>query len=148
MKPHPISIRPHSDQNNALQVTLYWFLLEDTFGFRVLSLHASVGMSVCQSVCPHDNSGPIEARITKFRPKMQNGLLKVLAVLWSDGPWPSKSNERSKSTFTPFWACPHYNSSPIQARVTKFGPEVQNTFIKLKIWSLWIVMSRCVPNKF
>ena len=26
-------------------------------------------------------------------------------------------------------ACPHDNSSPIQARITKFGPEMQNTLV-------------------
>ena len=25
--------------------------------------------------------------------------------------------------------CPHDNSSPIQARITKFGPEMQNTLV-------------------
>ena len=28
------------------------------------------------------------------------------------------------------WACPHANLSPVQARITKFGPEVQNPLIK------------------
>ena len=90
--------------------------------------------SVCQSLaCPHDISRPVQARITKFGPKVQNNLVKVPIVLWSDRPWPSKSNLRSKSKFTPFWACAHCNSSPIQARVTKFGPEVQNTAVKIPI---------------
>ena len=38
-----------------------------------------------------------------------------------------------KSKFTPFWACPHHNSPPIQARITKFGPEVQNTLVTFPI---------------
>ena len=29
--------------------------------------------------------------------------------------------------------CPHDNSSPVQARITKFGPEKQNTLIKIPI---------------
>ena len=29
-----------------------------------------------------------------------------------------------KSEFTPFWDCPHHNSLPIQARITKFGPMI------------------------
>ena len=37
------------------------------------------------------------------------------------------------SKFTPFWACPDHNSSPTQARITKFGPEVQNTFVNIPI---------------
>ena len=35
--------------------------------------------------------------------------------------------------FTPFWACPRDNSSPVQARVTKFGPEVLNTLVKIPV---------------
>ena len=84
-------------------------------------------------VCPRDNSSPVQARITKFGPKMQNTLVKVLIVLGGNQPWPSRSNLRSKSKFTPFWVCPHHNSSPIQARITKFGPEVQNTLVKVPI---------------
>ena len=30
-------------------------------------------------------------------------------------------------------ACPHNNSSPVQARITKFGPEKQNTLVKIPI---------------
>ena len=37
--------------------------------------------------------------------------------------------------FTPFWVCSHHNSSPIEARVTKFGPQVQNTLVKSVSWS-------------
>ena len=91
---------------------------------------------VRHQVCPRDNSSPVQARITKFGPKMQNTLVKVPIVFGGNQPWPSRSNLRSKSKFTPFWAYPHHNSSPIQAtwaRITKFGPEVQNTKIKIPI---------------
>ena len=89
--------------------------------------------SVRHQVCPRDNSSPVQARITKFGPKMQNTLVKV-PIFWGGNQlWPSRSNLRSKSKFTPFWACPHHNSSPIQARITKFGPEVQNTLVKIPI---------------
>ena len=37
------------------------------------------------------------------------------------------------SKFTPFWACPWDNSSPVPARANKFGPEVQNTLVKIPI---------------
>ena len=48
---------------------------------------------VCQSLaCLCNNSGPVQARITKFGPKMQNTLVKVSIVLWTDWPWPSRSN--------------------------------------------------------
>ena len=53
------------------------FLPEASFGLRVLSSPASVGLCarVCvyqSRACPHDNSSPIQARITKFGPEMQN----------------------------------------------------------------------------
>ena len=94
---------------------------------------APVRPSVRHQVCPRDNSSPVQARITKFAPKMQNTLVKVPVVLGGNQPWPSRSNLRSKSKFTPFWVCPHHNSSPIQARITKFGPEVHNTLVKIPI---------------
>ena len=112
------------------------FLPEASFGLWVLSLPAyvclcvSVCLSVCQSLaCPHDNSGPVQVRITIFGPNMQNTVVKIPIVLWSDRPWTSRSNLTWKSKFTPFWAFPHQNSSPIQARITKFGPEGQNTLV-------------------
>ena len=100
------------------------FLPEASFGLRVLSL---LRLCVQSLDCPCDNWKPVRARITKFGPNVQNNLFKVLIVLWSNRPWPSRSNLRSKSKFTPFWACLHHNSSPNQARITKFGPEVHNT---------------------
>ena len=98
-----------------------------------LSVRVCVCLFVCQSlVCPRDNSGLVQARITKFGPKMQKDL-EVPIVLWTDRPWPSRSNWTSKSKFIPSLAAPHYNSPPIQARITKFGPEVQDTLVKIPI---------------
>ena len=94
---------------------------------------APVRPSVHHQVCPCDNSSPVQAKITKFGPKMQNTLVKVPIILGGNQPWPSRSNLRSKSKFTPFWACPHHKASPIQARITKFGPEVQITLVKIPI---------------
>ena len=114
------------------------FSPEASFGLQVLSLPASVCVYVCLSVCQslaclHDNSEPIQARITKFIPKMQTTLIKVPVVLWTDRPWPSRSDLTWKSKFTPFWTCPRHNSPPIQARITKFRTEVQNTLVKISI---------------
>ena len=105
------------------------------FGYcRCLHLCVCVCLSVCQSLaCPRNNSGPVQARISKFGPKMQKTLVKVPIVLWTDRPWPSRSNLTWNSKFTPFWACSHHNSPPIQARITKFRPEVQNTLVKIPI---------------
>ena len=121
---------------NSGHKCFYKFLPEASFGLRVLSLPACVCvcLSVCQSLaCPRDNSGPIQARITKFGPNMQKTLVKVPIVLWTNQPWPSRSNLTWKSKFTPFWACLHHNSPPIHSRITKFGPEVQNTLVKICI---------------
>ena len=101
-----------------------------------------VCLSVCLSVCflsvnhlltPRDNSGPVQARIAKFGPKMQKTSVKVPIVLGGNWPWPSRSNLTLKSEFTTFWACPDHNSLPIQARITKFGPEVENSLVKVPI---------------
>ena len=71
----------------------------------------SVCPYVCQSLaCPRDNSGPVQARIAKFGPKMQKTLVKVPIVLGDNWPWPSRSNLTSNSKLTPFWACPNHYS--------------------------------------
>ena len=62
-----------------------------------------------------------------------NWTVKVPIVLGGNWPWPSRSNLTSKSEFTQFWACPDHNSLPIQARITKFGPEVENSLVKVPI---------------
>ena len=74
--------------------------------------------------CPHDNSSPVQARITKFGPEKQNFLVKIPIVFGSGWPWPSRSNLTSNSKLTPFWACPTYYASPIQVRISKFGPQM------------------------
>ena len=105
------------------------------FGYcRCLRLCVCVCLSLCQSLaCPRDNSGPVQARIAKFGPKMQKTLVKVPIVFGGNWHWPSRSNLTSKSEFTQFWACPDHNSLPIQARITKFGPEVENSLVKVPI---------------
>ena len=75
----------------------FQFLPEASFGHRVLPLPASVCVSMCVSVCvsiacPRDNSGLVQARITKFEAKMQKNLVKVPIILRGNWPWPSRSN--------------------------------------------------------
>ena len=109
-------------------------LPEASFGLRVLSSPASVGLCVCvyqSRACPHDNSSPIQARITKFGPEMQNTLVWVPFVFGDDRPWSSRSNLTWKSNFAPFWACSHHYSSAIQARITKFGPKMHLNTVKI-----------------
>ena len=56
-----------------------------------------------------------------------------LRISWSDRSWHSRSNLTKNSKSTTFWACPHHNSSPVQARITKCGQEVQNCLVKIPI---------------
>ena len=119
---HPILVRRH-------------FYPRPVFAFGYchrLRLCVCPCQSVCQSLaCPRDNLRPVQARTAKFGPKMQKTLVKVPIVLGGNWPWPWRSNLTSKSEFTPFWACPDHNSSPVQVRITKFGPEVENSLVKV-----------------
>ena len=137
------------------------FLPEASFGLRVLSLPASVCVCVCLSVCPsvcqslacpRDNSGPVQARIAKFRPKMQKTLVKVPIVLGGNWPWPSRSNLTSKSEFTPFWACLDHYSPPILVRISEFGQQMYFSTVKIPVnsgldWP-WTSPSFLIPKLF
>ena len=58
------------------------FLHEASFGLRVLS--SPVSLCVYQSLaCPHDNSSPVQARITKFGQEKQNTLVQIPIVIGS-----------------------------------------------------------------
>ena len=110
------------------------FLPEASFGLQVLSSPASVGL--CVRVCVYqsqDNSSPIQARITKFGPEMQNTSVWVPIVFGDDRPWYSRSNLTWKSNFASFWACSHHFSSAIPARITKFGPKMHLSTVEIPI---------------
>ena len=113
----------------------------------------SVCLSVCQSLaCPRDNSGPVEARIAKFWPKMQKTLVKVPIVLRGNWPWPSRSNLTSNSKWTPFWACPNHYSQPILVRISKFGQQMHFSTVKIPVnsgldWP-WTSPSFLIPKLF
>ena len=140
------SISPHScvrTTNIAKLSRLHWrllvwsyrFLPKASFGLRVLSSPASVGLCVHVCVyqsrdCPHENSSLIQARITKFGPEMQNTLVWIPIVFGDDRPWTSRSNLTCKSNLTPFWVCPHHNSSVLHARITKFGLKMHLSTVK------------------
>ena len=108
---------------------------------------------VCQSLaCPRDNSGPVQARIAKFGPKMQKTLVKVPIVLGGNWPWPSRSNLTSKSEFTPFWAFPDHYSPPILVRISKFGQQMHFSTVKIPVnsgldWP-WTSPSFLIPKLF
>ena len=101
---------------------------------------ACVCVSVCPCVrvcvyqsrdCPHNNSPLLQARITKFRTKVQKTFVKVPIILGYDRPWPSRSNLTWKSNFTSFWACPPHNSSAVQARITKFRTKMHLSTVNI-----------------
>ena len=103
-------------------------------GIVIACVCGSVCPCVCvyqSRACPHDNSSPSQARITKFGQEMQNTLVWVPIVCGDDRPWSSRSNSTWKSNFTSFWACLHHYSSAIQARITKFGPKMHLSTVKI-----------------
>ena len=119
-KRHPI---PHP--NKLTLVYLLWIFQSKPqpisqmssplkFHFYPRPILASVCLSVCvyQSLvfvikskftplwaCLHHNSSPVQARITKFGPKVQHNLVKIPNVLGCSWPWPSRSNSTSRSNF-------------------------------------------------
>ena len=114
---------------------------------------ASVCVCVYQSlVCPHDNSSPVQARITKFCPEKQNTLVKIPIVFGGNWPWPSRSNLTSNSKLTPFWVCPNHYSPPILVRISKFGQQMHFSTVKIPVnsgldWP-WTSPSFLIPKLF
>ena len=95
---------------------------------------ACVCVCVYQSLaCPHDNSSPVQARITKFGPEKQNTLVKIPIVFGGNWPWPSRSNLTSNSKLTPFWACPNHYSPTILVRISKFGQQMHFSTVKIPV---------------
>ena len=64
--------------------------------------------------------------------------------------WPSGSNLTLKSKLTPFWACPTHYSSPIQVRISKFGPQMHFSTVKIPVNSKldwpWTSLSFLIPK--
>ena len=92
-------------------VTIELLFARANFCLRVLSSPASVCVSVCACInhlpVRINNSGPVQAMITIFGPKVQNSFVKISIVLVSDWPWPLRSNLTSKSKFL-FQPCRKY----------------------------------------
>ena len=74
-----------------------------------------------------------KVRITKFGPEMHLSTVKKPIVWGVDWPWSAMSNLTCKSKFISFWACPCNNLSPVQATITKFGPEMHLNTVKISI---------------
>ena len=94
-------------------------------------LRPSISPSVRHQVCPRDNSTPKLGSPNLDHRCKRPWLRSLLFWGWLTLTFKVKFNFNSK--FTPFSACPCDNSSPVQARATKFGPEVQNTLVKIPI---------------
>ena len=62
-------------------------------GIVVACVCVSVSLVCLSLACPRDNLRPIQSRITKFGPKVQNTLVKVPIILWTDQTWPSRLNK-------------------------------------------------------
>ena len=102
--------------------------------------------------CPHDNSSPVQARITKFGPEKQNTLVKIPIVLGGKWPWRSRSNLTSNSKLTPFWACPNHYPPPILVRISEFGQQMHFSTVKNPVnsgldWP-WPSPSFLIPKLF
>ena len=106
-----------------------------------LSICLSVCLSICLSVCLSVNHLPVGAKardpfklgstnldIGCKRPWLRSILLCGLIDFDLQGKIYLES-----PNLTPFWGCLHHNSPQIQARITKFGPEVYNNWVKVLI---------------
>ena len=111
------------------------------FGYcRCLRLFC-VSVSPCVCVCARVNHllvrvitrDPFKLGSPNLDQRCKRLWLRFLLFWGGNRPWHSRSNLTLKSEFTPVWACPHHNSLPFQARVTKFGPEVQKSLVKIPI---------------
>ena len=103
--------------------------------FYLLSfyLYLSVCPSVHQQFCLHDNSSPVQAKDHQIwaRGVQDLGDDPYCFVGWLTLTFKVKFNLKSK--LTPYWTCLLSNLSSIEARITKFRPEMQITLIKILI---------------
>ena len=94
-----------------------------SFGYCCLCLCVCINHGLVRAITHH--SFNLESPNLEYRCK------RPRLRLWGDRPWPPRSNLTWKLNFTSFWACPHNNFSPVQARITKFGPEMHLSTIKI-----------------
>ena len=110
------------------------------FGYsRCLCLCVRVCLSVCLCVCQSlvhaVTRDPFKRGSLNLNKRCKRSWLRSILFLGAID-LDHRSNLTWKSKFTPFWACQHHNSSPVQARTTKFGPGVKN--IRLKPITCWL----------
>ena len=114
---------------------------------------AFVVACVCLCVCPSVikvlhaiTHHPFKIRSPNLEQRCKTPSLRFL-YSWRDRPWSPKSNLPLKPKYTPFWDCPHHNSSPIEAWITKFAPEVQQTSVDIPIVAMRLTVTCKVKFK-
>ena len=121
------------DQNFFVSMILVGFypMLVLAFGHcRCLRLSVSPSVTKFVRTITHH---PFKLGSPNLDHRCKRPWFRIPIVLGGDWLWPSRSNLTSKSKFTPFWACPCDNSSPVHARATKFGPDVLNTLANIPV---------------
>ena len=96
--------------------------------WRCLCVWACVRACACEGQLPPKTIETLTKVFCSFGPNF-------VILAWT-GPELSRGQASDWYTHThtsPFWACPHHNSLPIQARIAKFGPKVQNSLVKILI---------------
>ena len=94
---------------------------------------ACMCVCVCQSLaCPQDNSSPVQARVTKLSPATQGTLVKI-PIFGGRLTVTSKVKFNFKLKLDQFRACPNHYSPPIQARISKFRPQMHFSSFKVPI---------------
>ena len=119
------------------------FLPEASFGLLGLSLpasclcvcvHLSVRPSITKLVCAmtHD---PLKLGSWNLDQRCKTAWLRSL-LLFGTIDLDLQGQIQCQNQILPssgFEVCLYHNSSPIQARITKFGPQVQNTLLKTPV---------------
>ena len=89
-------------------------------------------MSVCVCVNPElvrpITHQPFKLGLPNLRDRCTKTGLRSL-LFWGQFTLISKVSFNLKYKFIPFWASPDDNASPIEGRISKFRPDVQNTFV-------------------
>ena len=122
------------EQNSSFRINVHVLenIRDDFINIVVACLCPSVSPSVTKFVRAITHH-PFKLGSLNLNHRCKRPWLRSLLFFAGDWPWPSRSNSTSKSKFTPFWACPRDNSSPVQARATQFGSEVLNTLVKIPV---------------
>ena len=126
------------------------FLPEASFGLQVLSSPVSVCVCINHLLVRTITRHLFKLGSPNLVQRSKTTLVKIPIVFGSGWPWPSRSNLTSNSKLTPFWACPTHYASPIQVRISKFGPQMHFSVVKIPVnlepdWS-WTLHMENAPQ--